>query len=306
MKAIVLEQFGTIDNLQFKELPIPQPQAGELLLKVVFAAVNPYDRKVVEVFGKEAGIQLPVVLGSELSGIVEATGDHVTDFKPGDAVCGNLGTFGGCYAEYAVVKAADMVKKPEQVSFEAATAVPVAALTASKAILDEGGLKAGEKILIHGASGGIGSMAVQLAKAAGAYVIATASGQNEQRIKELGADVFIDYTTQDFTAVARDLDLVLDTVGGKTQEDSFEVLKPGGRLISLVQPPSKEKAAQYQVDARMIFGGPDPGRLKTIMQQLSEGILKIAVEKVYVLSDAKEALRAIAAGHRTGKLLLNP
>lgn len=306
MKAIVLEQFGNIDNLQFKELPIPQPQSGELLIKVVFAAVNPYDRKVIEVFGKDAGIQLPVVPGSELSGIVEATGDAVADFKPGDAVCGNLGTFGGCYAQYAVVKAADMVKKPEPVSFEAAAAIPVAALTASKAILDEGGLKAGEKILIHGAAGGIGSMAVQLAKAAGAYVIATASGKNEQRVKALGADLFIDYTTQDFTTIARDLDLVLDTVGGKTQEDSFGVLKPGGRLISLVQPPSKEKATQYQVDAKMIFGGPNTNRLKNIMQQLAEGVLTVTIEKVYVLSDAKEALRAIRDGHRSGKLLLNP
>ncbi|MBZ4192116.1 NADP-dependent oxidoreductase [Niabella beijingensis] len=306
MKAIVLEQFGSIDNLQFKELPVPQPQAGELLIKVVFAAVNPYDRKVVEVFGKEAGVQLPVVLGSELSGIVEATGEGVTGFKPGDAVCGNLGTFGGCYAEYAVVKQTDVVVKPAAVSFETAAAAPVAALTASKAILDEGGLKAGEKIVIHGASGGIGAMAVQLAKAAGAHVTATASGKNEARIKALGADVFIDYTTQDFTTLIKDADLVLDTVGGKTQEDSFIILKKGGRLISLVQPPSKEKAAQYEVQAKMIFGGPNAGRLEKVMQQLAEGRLKVTVEKVYVLSDAKEALLAMKNGHRTGKLLLNP
>ncbi|WP_018629262.1 NADP-dependent oxidoreductase [Niabella aurantiaca] len=306
MKAIVLEQFGNIDNLQFKEMPVPQPQAGEVLMKVVFAAVNPYDRKVIEVYGKEAGIQLPVIPGSELSGIVEATGEGVTGFQPGDAVCGNPGTFGGCYAEYAVVKAADIVKKPDPVSFEAAAAIPVAALTASKAILDEGGLKAGEKVLIHGASGSIGSMAVQLAKAAGAYVLATGSGKNEQRIKELGADVFIDYTTQDFKTVANGVDLVLDTIGGQTQEDSFAVLRPGGRLISLIQPPSEEKAVQHQVHAKMIFGGPNADRLEKSLQQLADGVLKITVEKVYVLSDAKEALLAMKNGHRTGKLLLNP
>ncbi|SDD35956.1 NADP-dependent oxidoreductase [Niabella drilacis] len=306
MKAIVLEQFGSIDNLQFKDLPVPQPQAGEVLVKVVFAAVNPYDRKVIEVYGKEVGVQLPVIPGSELSGIVEATGDGVTGFQPGDAVCGTLRTFGGCYAEYAVVKASDVAKKPGAVSFEAAAAIPVAALTASKAILDEGALKAGETVLIHGASGGIGSMAVQLAKAAGAYVIATGSGKNEQRIKDLGADIFIDYTTQDFTTIAKNTDLVLDTIGGKTQEDSFAVLKQGGRLISLVQPPSGEKAAQHQVYAKMIFGGPDAGRLQQLLQQLADGILKVSVEKVYVLADTKEALRAISTGHRTGKLLLNP
>ncbi|MCF3107820.1 NADP-dependent oxidoreductase [Niabella sp. CC-SYL272] len=306
MKAIVLEHFGSIDNLQFKELPVPQPQAGEILVKVGFAAVNPYDQKVIEVYGKEVGVQLPVIPGSELSGIVEATGEGVTGFQPGDAVCGNLGTFGGCYAEYAVVKATDIVKKPETVSFEAAAAIPVAALTASKAILEEGHLKAGEKILIHGASGAIGTMAVQLAKAAGAYVIATGSGTNEQRVKDLGADVFIDYTTQDFTGLAGEIDLVLDTVGGKTQEDSFSVLKQGGRLISLVQPPSKDKAAQHQVSAKMIFGGPNASRLEQILQQLAGGILKVTIEKVYVLSDAKAALQAIKTGHRTGKLLLNP
>ncbi|MBO9595726.1 MAG: NADP-dependent oxidoreductase [Niabella sp.] len=306
MKAIVLEQFGSIDNLLFNEVPVPQPQAGEILIKVVFAAVNPYDRKVIEVYGKEVGVQVPVIPGSELSGIVEATGAGVTGFVPGDAVCGNLGTFGGCYAEYAVVKATDIVKKPDSVSFEAAAAIPVAALTASRAIQDEGKLKAGEKILIHGASGAIGAMAVQLAKAAGAYVIATASGKNEQRIRDLGADLFIDYTTQDFTTHAKEIDLVLDTIGGKTQEDSFTVLKPGGRLISLVQPPSEEKAAQHQVLAKMIFGGPNAARLTQIMQQLANGVLSVTVEKVYVLSDAKEALRAIKTGHRTGKLLLNP
>ncbi|WP_300601152.1 NADP-dependent oxidoreductase [Niabella sp.] len=306
MKAIVLEQFGSIDNLQFKEVPVPQPQAGEILIKVVFAAVNPYDRKVVEVYGKEVGVQVPVIPGSELSGIVEATGEGVTGFLPGDAVCGNLGSFGGCYAEYAVVKATDVVKKPGAVSFEAAAAIPVAALTASKAILDEGGLKAGETILVHGASGAIGAMAVQLAKAAGAHVIATGSGKNEERIKDLGAAIFIDYTTQDFTKFAKDLDLVLDTIGGKTQEDSFTVLKQGGRLISLVQPPSEEKAAQHQVHAKMIFGGPNAERLEKIMQQLADGVLKVTIEKVYVLSDAKEALQTIKTGHRTGKLLLNP
>lgn len=306
MKAIVLEAFGSIDDLQFKELPVPQPQAGEILVKVVFAAVNPYDYKVIEVYGKEVGVQVPVIPGSEISGIVEATGEGVTGFQPGDAVCGNLGAFGGCYAEYAVAKATDVVIKPDPVSFEAAAAIPVAALTASKAILDEGKLKAGEKVLIHGASGAIGSMAVQLAKAAGAYVIATGSGKNEQRIKSLGADIFIDYTTQDFTLQAKEIDLVLDTIGGKTQEDSFAVLKQGGRLISLVQPPTAEKAAQYQVYAKMIFGGPNADRLRQIMQQLADGILQITVEKVYVLSDAKEALRAIKTGHRHGKLLLNP
>ncbi|MGJ7031390.1 NADP-dependent oxidoreductase [Niabella hirudinis] len=306
MKAIVLEQFGNIDNLQFKEVPIPQPGMGEILVKVIFAAVNPYDQKVIEVYGREVGVQLPVIPGSELSGIVEATGEGVTRFAPGDAVCGNPGNFGGCYAQYTVVKAGDMAKKPGPVSFEVAAAIPIAALTASKAIFDEGGLKPGEKILIHGASGAVGSMAVQLANAAGAFVIATGSGKNEQRIKELGAAVFIDYSVQDFTTMAKDIDLVLDTIGGKTQEDSFGVLKPGGRLISLVQPPSEEIAAQHQVAAKMIFSGPNAERLEQIMQQVADGILKTTVEKVYVLSDAKEALRAMKGGHRTGKLLLNP
>ena len=149
-------------------------------------------------------------------------------------------------------------------------------------------------------------MAVQLAKLAGAYVIATASGKNEQRIKALGADEFIDYTQQDFTSTATGTDVVLDTVGGKTQEASFKVIKQGGYLISLVQPPATEIAARYGIHAKMAFGGPDTGRLKDIAAQVISGTIEVAVEKVFPLTETAAAVKAVKEGHRIGKILLKP
>ncbi|HEX7754127.1 MAG TPA: NADP-dependent oxidoreductase [Niabella sp.] len=306
MKAVVLEQFGSIDNLIYKDVPDPLPGPGTVLIQVAYAAVNPYDWKVIELFGEQVGVKVPVIPGSELSGIITATGEGVTEFQKGDAVFGNPSGFGGCFAELAVAKAADLIKKPDTLPFEVAAALPVAALTAWKALFEEGKLRSGQRVLIHGASGNVGAMAVQLAKLAGAYVIATASGKNEQRIKALGADEFIDYTQQDFTSTATGTDVVLDTVGGKTQEASFKVIKQGGYLISLVQPPATEIAARYGIHAKMAFGGPDTGRLKDIAAQVISGTIEVAVEKVFPLTETAAAVKAVKEGHRIGKILLKP
>ncbi|ANH80572.1 NADPH:quinone reductase [Niabella ginsenosidivorans] len=306
MKAVVLEKFGSINNLTYKEVPAPVPPPGTVLIKTAYAAVNPYDRKIIEIFGNEMGVKVPVIPGSELSGTVTAVGEGVTQLKEGDAVFGTLSTFGGCFAELVVAKATDLVKKPEALSFETAAATPVAALTARKVLFETAHLQSGQKVLIHGASGNVGAMAVQLAKLAGAYVIATGSGKNESRIKKLGADEFIDYTRQDFSVIVKDVDVVLDTIGGKTQEASFKVIKQGGWLVSIVQPPSEAEASRYQVHATIIYSGPDTEQLSNIARQIVNGDLKVNVEKVYPLNEAIKAVNAVKEGHRTGKILLKP
>ncbi|AHF14386.1 NADP-dependent oxidoreductase [Niabella soli] len=306
MKAIVLDQFGSIDNLQLKEVPVPVAGAGELLIKIENAAVNPYDLKVIEVYKEQSGVSLPVIPGSELSGVVVATGEGVTKFKEGDAVCGNPGRFGGGFAQYITTHQDWMAKKPASLSFETAAAIPVASLIAWKALFDEGKLTAGQKVLIHGASGNVGGMAVQEAKQAGAYVIATGSGKNEQRVKALGADVFIDYTKQDFSTAVKEVDVVLDTVGGKMQTDSFKVLKEGGYLISLIEAPSKELATQYKVHAKVVYGGPNANRLEQILLDAAGGKIKAPVDRVFALSDAVAALKAVKQAHPSGKILLRP
>lgn len=304
MKAVVLEKFGSIDNLVIKDVAIPEIGKNQLLIKIVFAAVNPYDWKIAEGVEVDDRLHLPLIPGSELSGTIEAVGEEVTEFKKGAAICGNLKKFGGSYAEYVVADAEDFAIKPTEISFEDAAAIPLASLTAWKALFDGGKLEKGQRVLIHGASGNVGGMAVQEAKLAGAYVIGTASGKNEDRVKNLGADEFIDYKTEDFSTLLKNVDLVLDTIGGKTLEDSFKVLKPGGYLISLVEQPPKELAEKYNVHAKVIYGGPNAKRLQTILQEVVDGKIKVAVEKIYPLHEAAAALADVKKGHRNGKILL--
>lgn len=304
MKAIVLEQFGSIAGLQYKEVAVPVPAAGEVLIKVQYAAVNPYDIKVVEVYKEESQVSLPVIPGSELSGIVEKTGEGVTLFKKGDAVCGNLSRFGGCFATYAIAKEKDIAVIPPQVAHDVACAVPVAALTAWQAAVEAPQLQPGQKILIHGGSGNVGSMAVQLCRSAGAYVVATASGRNRERVMTCGANEFIDYTRQDFTSEVKDADVVLDTIGGKTQLDSFKVLKKGGILISLIQEPPAELALQYGVKARVLYSRPDAARLQKILGMVAEGKLQVFIDTIYPLEQAVQALEQVKKSHGSGKVLL--
>ena len=191
--------------------------------------------------GAQFGLNLPIILGTEIAGTVEETGADVKNFKAGDEVFGNVNMMrGGGYAEFVIAKETEIAEKPKNIDFENAAALPVGVLTSWKAIFTTANLQSGQKILIHGASGGVGSMAVQLAKAKGAYVFATASGKNEEFVKGLGADEFIDYTKTKFEDVVKNVDVVLDTIGGDTQTRSFGVLKKGGFLVALPAPPSAE------------------------------------------------------------------
>ncbi|MGI8505025.1 MAG: NADP-dependent oxidoreductase [Hassallia sp.] len=215
-----------------------------------------------------------------------------------------LSGLSGGYAEYAVTKVDAIAPKPESIDFEEAAAIPIGALTAWQAMFDLANLSSGQRILITGASGGVGSMAVQLAKAKGAIVIGTASGKNEKFVRDLGADEFVDYTRQPFEEVVKDVDVVFDTIGGDTQERAFQTLKKGGFLVSSAQTPSEEKAKEFGTEAAFVFCKPNAGQLTEINRLIDEGKLKIHIETVLPLTEVKKAHQLSQSGRTRGKIVL--
>ncbi len=306
MKAVVLRKYGNADNLSYEEVERPSPKDDEILIKVRASAVNPVEWKIRDGLGEMFGLKLPFILGCEIAGRIEDAGADVKKFKTGDEVFGyiSLARNGG-YAEFVIAKESEIVKKPKDIDFENAVAIPVGALTSWQAIFGAAKLESGQKILIHGAAGGVGSMAVQLAKATGAYVLATASGKNEEFVRDLGADECIDYTKQKFEDVAKDVDVVFDTIGGDTQERSFQVLKKGGFLVSTVSPPSQESAEKFGIKAEMISVQPNAEQLAEITKLAEEGKVKTHVETVLPLSEVKKAHELSESGHTRGKIVLS-
>jgi len=261
MKAIRIHQYGGPEVLAEVEMQRPTPGPNEVLIKVQAASVNPIDWKLRAGYAKEVfPLTFPAILGWDISGTVEAAGANVTRFKSGEEVYALIK--GGGYAEYAVAKETEVAPKPRTLDHVHAAAVPVAALTAWQALFEVAKLSAGQKVLIHAAAGGVGNFAVQLAKARGAYVIGTASSRNHAFLRELGVDKVVDYQNTRFEEVVHDVGVVLDTIGGETTERSFKVLKPGGILVSIVQPPAQESATKYGV--RALFYGGMPAHLTSL------------------------------------------
>jgi NADPH:quinone reductase-like Zn-dependent oxidoreductase len=274
------------------------------------AAVNPVDWKIRDGLGQMFGMKLPFILGCEVAGTVEAVGGPsptgIKGFVAGDEVYGYLSAHSGGYAEYVAAPASEFVRKPKQIDFDTAASVPVAALTAWQGIFDHGQLARSQRILITGASGAVGSMAVQLAKNNGAYVIGIGSGRNEEFVRKLGVDEFIDYKKARFEEQARDVDVVFDTVGDDTQERAFQTLNRGGVLVSTVSPPSAEKAKEFGVTVAMVVMMPKPDQLGEINRLLESGKLKVRVATVLPLAEVKKAHRLSAGGHADGKIILHP
>src|SRR5213080_928200 len=306
MKAVRIERYGNEEVVEIADVDRPKPGAGQVLVKVKAAAVNPVDWKIREGLGERCGWKPPQTLGFDVAGTVKAVGDNVEDFSPGHDVYGYLGGYSGGYAEYVAAPASEFVRKPKQINFDAAAAVPVGALTASQGIFDHGKLTSGQRILITGASGAVGSMAVQLANVKGAHVIGTGSGRNEEFVRKLGADEFIDYKKAKFEEKVRDLDVVFDTVGGDTPERAFQTLKGGGFLVSTVSPPSAEKAKEFGVAVAMVQMMPKPDQLAEINRLVESGKLKVRVATVLPLAEVKKAHQLSAAGHADGKIILRP
>jgi len=310
MKAVLIERYGNEDVTELAEVERPQPGENELLVKVRAAAVNPVDWKIRDGLGELFGLKLPLILGCEIAGTVEAVGGPSptgsSDFAPGDDVYGYLGTHTGGYAEYVAAPASEFVRKPKQIDFDTAASVPVAALTTWQGIFDHGKLATGQRILITGASGAVGSMAVQLAKNKAAHVIGIGSGRNEEFVRKLGAAEFIDYKRTKFEDTVSGVDVVFDTVGGDTQERAFQTLKRGGFLVSTVNPPSPDKAKEFSVTVAMVMMMPKPDQLAEINRLVEGGKLKVRVATVLPLAEVKKAHQLSASGHADGKIILRP
>lgn len=302
MKAIQYSSYAGVEGLTLTDAPRPTAGAGEVLVKVFAAGVNPVDVAVSAGFLKDfMPLNFPATAGSEIAGVIEAVGSDVQGFAVGDAVHATLG-ISGAFAEYALVKTAALAHKPKAMSFAEAAGLPVAAATATAA-LDAGNVGPGTRLLIHAAAGGVGSVAVQIAKARGAEVTALASAGNIEFVKSLGADTVVDRASR-YEDTLRDFDVVLDAFGPPAQERSWGLLKKGGAMLSLVTQPSEETAARYGVRAVRIFGMPTAEVLARADALVDAGKLKVHVSRTYPLAQAGAALREIASGKVRGKIVL--
>jgi NADPH:quinone reductase-like Zn-dependent oxidoreductase len=307
MRAISQDTHGTPDVLKEVLLPRPVPGPSQILVAVRAAGVNPTDWK-----HRSQGLfldRLPLVLGWDVSGVVEAVGYGVTLFEPGDEVFGMLPyPYGvGSHAEYVTAPARAFAHKPAGVDHVQAGALPLAALTAYQALVDTAAVAPGQRVLVHAAAGGVGHLAVQIAKARGAYVIGTASAPKHDFVRSLGADEVIDYRTTDFRDVAHDIDVVLDVMSGETRARSLEVLRPGGILVSLLPPTDPDearKAAARGVRVATLLVEADHAGMTAIAELVETGALRAHVEATFPLTEAAKAHALGETERTTGKIVL--
>ncbi|MES2459840.1 MAG: NADP-dependent oxidoreductase [Armatimonadota bacterium] len=306
MKAVRIHAFGGVDTLVYEDAPRPRLGARDALVRVHAAGVNPVDWKVREGYLEEMlPHTLPLILGWDLSGIVEAVGEEVTEVQVGDAVFADAPIArDGAYAEYIAVNAALLAPKPKTLSHIEAASLPVAALTVWQALFETAKLEAGQSVLIHAAAGGVGSLAVQMAKWKGAHVIGTASARNHDFLRGLGADELIDYNTAYFDEVVRDVDVVFDTMGYDTLARSWDVLKPGGFLVGIVSVPDDEEAKRRGVRSAYVFTRPDAAGLSAIAALVDAGTIKPIVGETLPLADARRAHEISETKHSRGKIVL--
>ncbi len=306
MKAIRIHQFGGPEVLKMEEIEKPKPAADEVLIKIFATSVNPVDIKIRSGKNWERYKNpMPMTLGFDVSGTVEEAGSDVKNFKKGDEVYARPDlNKDGAYAEYITMNAGKIGFKPKSLNHDEAAAVPLAALTAWQGIFDHGKLQAGQRILIHGASGGVGTFAVQFAKWKGAHVIGTASENNIDFLKQLGADEVIDYKKQKFEESIKDIDVVFDLIGGDTQTKSVQVLKEGGILISTLGIVDKDLLAQKNIQGEAYMAQSIPEQLNQIAKLIDEGKVKPIIAKILPLEEAAEAHKEIAEGHVRGKIVL--
>ena len=305
MKAARVLQFGPPNVIMTDDLPRPEPGAGQLLVRVKAAGVGNWDALIRE--GKVELQPLPLILGSELSGIVEASGAGVSGFKAGDEVYGATNEqFSGAYAEYALASAGMMAQKPKTLNFIEAASTPIVTVTAWQMLFDYAHATAGQTVLIHGAGGNVGAYAVQLAKQAGLHVVATAASDDLDYVRDLGAERVVDYRTERFEESLTGVDVVLDTVGGDTQQRSLQVLKPGGILVSVVSPVSETAQKRYGIRAAYFYVDVTTTRLNKITELFESGKLTTDVGTVLPLEEARKAHEMLGgAPHRRGKIVLS-
>ncbi len=307
MRAIHVHAYGGPEALRLEEAPRPEPQAGEVLMRVHAVGVLPVEWKIRQgLFRSFQPVTFPYISGSAFAGVVKSVGAGVTAFAPEQAVFGRSAT--GAYAEYVTAAVETLALKPDTLSFDEAASISGGATTAWTALFDNARVQAGQRVLIHGAAGGVGSFAVQFARWKGAQVIGTASTANLEFVRSLGAETVIDYTTVPFEQVARDVDVVLDTLGGETLRRSMQVVRPGGVLVSLIEPPSQEEAQALGIRAIKNTATqpyPSTSLLQTIASLIAAGEIRVTLAQVFPLEEASRAHELSQTGHGRGRIVLH-
>ena len=306
MKAVVANGYGGPEVLKYQDAPKPEPKSDEILVRVIAAAVNPVDTYVRQgKFFKRSANEGPVILGYDIAGVVEKTGADAKKFKVGDQVYSYLSVArGGGYAEFAVAKESETALKPKNISFEEAAAVPLAATTAWQALIDDGRIQKDQTVLIHGGSGGVGSFAVQIAKARGLRVIATASTAHQDLLTQLGVDQAIDYTTTKFEGVVKNVDVVLNCVRADALGRSYGVVKKGGRVVSITDEPDQNECAKRGITCSRMGAHPDSKVLDELTKLIEAGKMKPIVSQTFPLAETSKAHEQVETHHTVGKIVL--
>jgi NADPH:quinone reductase-like Zn-dependent oxidoreductase len=301
MQAARIADYGGPEQIKIEQVPVPEPGEGQVLIRLKATGVNPADWKMRAGYFKQfMPLPFPWIPGLEGAGVVESVGPGVTAVKPGQAV---YGPFSNSYAEYVVAPTADVFAKPEPLSFEEAASVPVGALTAWQAVMEEAEVQPGQRVLIHGGAGGVGLYAIQFAKWKGAHVTATASSANAEFVRSLGAEAVIDYQTTRFEDVVKDLDAVIDTVGGDLVGRSVRVIKPGGIFVTVAGMVDPEEGQARGIRATSSRRA-DTVKLQQISDLLQSGQVVPKVGKVFSLAQARQAQELSQTGHGQGRIIL--
>jgi NADPH:quinone reductase-like Zn-dependent oxidoreductase len=302
MKAIQIQQYGGAEQLEMVEIPKPKAVAGQVVVRILATSFNPIDPKRASgVMRQVLPLEFPYTPGGDFSGVIDSVGPEVESFTVGDGVFG-YSPEGGAYAEFIAVDAHKIARKPQSVGHEEAASLAVVAQTALQ-MIERAGLRKGQTVLIQGAGGAVGGIAVQIAHRLGAIVIATASAASLDRVRGYGADQVIDYVATRFADVVKDVDAVLDTVGGEVQHLSFGVLKPGGVLVAISQPPAPEEAVKHQVNASMLLTEVSTRNLESVAGLVDAGEIQPCIGKLYPLKFVAEAWRGWPSAHVQGKIV---
>lgn len=309
MKAVQINAYGGPEVLEVKEnIPQPSPKKGQILVEVSAAGLNPFDAKLRAGMMKNMiPLKFPVTPGGDFAGLVTQVGEGVSDIEAGDEVYGTaiiLNGGSGAYAEIAVANVANCALKPKSIGFSQAAALPVAGISAVQAVEEHMNLTSGQKILIHGGAGGIGHMAIQLAKSIGGNVATTVSADDKEFVKGLGADEAIDYKSQKFAEILKEYDAVFDTVGGAVTEKSFQVLKRGGILLSMLGQPNEELARKYGVTGIGQQTQNNTQHLTRLAELVDSGKIKVHIDKTFPLEEVQAAFTHLETGHPRGKVVL--
>lgn len=306
MKAIVLDDYGKPEKLALRDIDDPAAGEGEIVADIHAASVNPVDWKIGSGYRRDAmQLSFPHILGVDFSGVVAATGPGVDDLSPGDEVFG-VGPQNrwGCYAEKVAISAGMVGRKPAALSHVEAAGLALIGLTALVSLEDVAELSSGQKILIHAGAGGVGSFALQFARHVGAHVITTASAANHDYVRALGADEVIDYNAQDFTELVSDCDVVYDTMGGEVHRRSFQVLKPGGKLIHIAPPPADFTPPRDDVNVIRPQVGRDRAHMDRISELVAAGAVRPPEIRTMPLAETEAAHELSRTGHVRGKIVL--